>query len=215
MKFEDLLLKKEEHPILHGTSFIIPIHPKILELKIDNNLANEVFPKIVDEWYNELLQYSTNSPESEEKRWVKEVFTLKKPKVRKERFRQIMTPLSWDDYVVCDEKGFATGLSISRDAGGSLYFANELGCEKSICYKQANRTLLFSSEKIKEFAASIDEEKNYAVIKCYSHHNVNYFPGALFLKNWAIAYMNEVFLKNKDYFVNTNWKKILDIFNKA
>ena len=27
----------------------------------------------------------------------------------------------------------------------------------------------------------------------YAQHNVDSYPGALFLRNWAILYMNEVF----------------------
>ena len=27
----------------------------------------------------------------------------------------------------------------------------------------------------------------------YAQHNIDHYPGALFLRNWAILYMNEVF----------------------
>ena len=45
----------------------------------------------------------------------------------------------------------------------------------------------FSDKKAKEF----EIRKNTAFV--YAHHNIDAYPGALFLRNWAIRYMNEVF----------------------
>jgi len=83
---------------------------------------------------------------------------------------------------------FVNNFSISRNAGGSLYFwEDDINCEGII----PNSYIRFSKDKAKEFACKDIKDYNLAFI--YAQHNVDSFPGALFLRNWAIEYMNQVF----------------------
>ena len=54
------------------------------------------------------------------------------------------------------------------------------------CQSFGKPYILFSEEKAKEFKS---KGNRFFV---YSPHNIDYYPGALFLRNWAIMYMNEV-----------------------
>jgi len=152
MKLDDLFLKKEELPILHGTCFQIPIHPKLLNenIKINENIAKDIFPQVAEEWSNEM---------------------------------QKKFPEGWECDYNLRENGFVSGFSISRNYGGSLYFLeDELNCRAF-----GKSYIKFSDEKRKEFTSK--ENQLYT----YASHNIDYYPGALFLRNWAIKYMNEVF----------------------
>lgn len=158
MKLNDLLLKKEELPILHETCFQIPIHPKLLDenISINPNIAKNIFPKVAEEW-------------------TKEIGKNKTP--------------NYDNLIQFSNNGFVTGFQISRDFGGNIYFDKE----DSLCKNGIpNRYILFSKEKAKKF-----EYENLAgrisMVYNYANGNINDYPGALFLRNWAIKYMNEVF----------------------
>ncbi len=68
----------------------------------------------------------------------------------------------------------------------------DLNCE---CYLVPNSRLIrFSADKIKEF--TMNPEK-YAEIKrgakayIYAKHNIDHLPGAIFLRNWSLLYVNE------------------------
>jgi len=152
MKLNDLLLKKEELPILDETCFQVPIHPKLLDDKISLNpdLAKNIFPQVAEEWSKEL----------------------------KRKF-----PESWKDLYQTSENGFATGFQISRDCAGNIYFDEE----DNNCRAFGKRYIQFSEEKFKEFQNGKNE------IYTYASGNIDHYPGALFLRNWAIKYMNEVF----------------------
>jgi hypothetical protein len=75
--------------------------------------------------------------------------------------------------------------SFSLDESGTLYFANE----KLNCKSHALTYINFTEEKYKEFST---DEKG-ANIFVYSHKDINESYKALFLRDWAIKYMNEVF----------------------
>jgi len=149
MDIEQLSLKKEELPILYETCFCIPIHPKLLDenIKIDKSIAYKVFPKAAEEWYNDLTEYSKQEKDISKKEWYENIFLKNKPKIIKKRERQILNGF-WEDDVSLMENGFARVFSISRNAGGSLYFnKNDLNCNDASPYK-------FSEEKAKEFMIS-------------------------------------------------------------
>ncbi|MEK6823940.1 MAG: hypothetical protein AABY06_02790 [Nanoarchaeota archaeon] len=187
MKLEQLFLKKEELPILYKNCFQIPIHPKLLDenIKIDETIAKRIFPRAAKEWYEDLKNYSPET--DQEKEWIKNVFLKNKPKITKHFDLQILNGF-WQDEINFNENGFTRCFSISRNTGGSLYFNNgDLNCETFI----PNRYIQFSEEKIKEF--EFKKIEKYPRVYKYAPHNVDDYPGALFLRNWAILYMNEVF----------------------
>lgn len=95
----------------------------------------------------------------------------------------------WENLVNCDKRGFVTHFSISRNAGGSLYLGDNFEREKYVI----NKLVKFSDEKKRAYCINSDKESNKMVM--YSRHNVDYYQGALFLRNWAILYLNEI-LKN-------------------
>jgi hypothetical protein len=189
MKLEELFLKKEEHPILHCNCFQIPILPMLLDEKItiSKALPRLIFLKVAQEWYEELKEL-VESENDEERKWIEEVF-LKTPPGVIERFGyQRIEHLSWEDSVSYEENGFVRVFSISRDSGGTMYFnKGETECEDII----PNRMMKFSEEKARKFESRRVGEQSLAFV--YSLHNVDALPGALFLRNWAIGYMNEVF----------------------
>ena len=179
MKLEQLFLKKEELPILYKNCFQIPIHPKLLDenIKIDETIAKRIFPRAAKEWYEDLKNYS---PEiNQEKEWIEKVYLKQNPKIIKKGDDQYFN--TWKDEVLHLDNGFVSSFCIDRDFGGTLYFLkNDRNCISVPPHK-------FSEEKKKEFMNS------EGGIFVYAQHNVNAYPGALFLRNWAILYMNEVF----------------------
>src|SRR4030042_4763090 len=182
MELEQLFLKKEELPILYNTCFEIPIHPRLLnpDLEIDESIARKFFQQAAEEWYEDLKKYKPEN--KEQKEWINRVFLNKKLKITKEYNHQILNEF-WKDDVNFMDNGLVQYFSISRNAGGSIYFNPEqFNCESfGITY------IKFSEDKKKEFL--FDKNKMHV----YSSHNIDNYPGALFLRNWAIIYMNEVF----------------------
>lgn len=182
MELEELFLKKEELPILYKTCFQIPIHPKLLDpsLNIDTLIAKRIFPDVAQDWYEDLKKY--NPEDKQEKEWIDNVFLKEKPVIEKQFNHQIMN--FWQDDTNIEKNGFVSCFSISRNAGGSIYFDEE----DFNCRSIGKAYIHFSDEKYKEFKP--EGEDNLFV---YSSHNIDHYPGALFLRNWAIKYMNEVF----------------------
>jgi hypothetical protein len=182
MDIEQLFLRKEELPILHENCFQVPIHPKLLDstLRIDETIAQRIFPKVAQEWYEELKKYSPK--DNQIKEWIDNFFLKEKPIIEKQFNHQMILGF-WQDDINTSENGFVTNFSISRNAGGSLYF-NE---DEDNCQSWGILYMKFSEDKKKEF--QFDKNKIYV----YSSHNIDHYPGALFLRNWAIEYMNEVF----------------------
>ena len=190
MKLEDILIKKEEIPILRKTSFIVPIYPGLLrkDLKIDHEIANRVFPQVAREWHQGLQEYVSQLEEGQEKTWINEVFLKHKPRIKKELHWQVVYPPHWEDQVIVTDTGFPQSLSICRNAGGSLFVR-----EDQPQYLHPF-DVLFSQEKLESYA--IPELKSERIEgvwgHAYQHHNIDYYPGALFLRNWAILTLNEI-----------------------
>lgn len=184
MKLTDLLLKKEELPILYGNCFQVPIHPRLLspEVSIDKNIARDIFPGLKPDWHDDLKKYvETAELDNQTKEWFKDVFLKEFPDF-------------WIPDVLTSENGFASSLCISRNGGGTLYFNSEdPNCQIAIP-PNGGMYIEFSEEKAREFSSS-QEDKDYIRMNIYGSHNVDYYPGALFLRNWAIAYENEVLKK--------------------
>lgn len=190
MRLEQLLLKKEELPILHETCFIVPIYFRLLDedIKINPEIANQVFPQAAKEWYDELKEYIETVENEKTKEWYESVFLTHELKIKKEYGRQIVDPPGfWEDTVITGDNGFATGLSINRNVGGSLGLPWENHTDQIIYPPLVN----FSPEKLKVYATLSFPNVKSVYAPTYSQHNVDHYPGALFLRNWAILYLNE------------------------
>jgi hypothetical protein len=112
------------------------------------------------------------------------------PKVAKEWCKELGKDKfpSWDNLIKTNENGLVTGFQISRDYGGGLYFdKDDSNCETLI----ANPYIIFSKGKIQEFEHRKLGE--FPISFIYAKTNIDHYPAALFLRNWAIEYMNEVF----------------------
>lgn len=95
---------------------------------------------------------------------------------------------SWHCLTREEDNGFISYFSISRDFGGGIHFSEkDFNCYTSI----PNQYIKFSNEKAKEF--EFKKIGNYSMAGIYIEDNVDFFSGALFLRNWVIRYMNEVF----------------------
>jgi hypothetical protein len=192
MKLEELLLRKEELPIITTAKrpiFNVPIHPRLLDddLKTDPEIAHKVFAQVALEWYEELSQYTDRLGDKDMQIWYREVFIPHKPVIDARNGRQKISPSGmWEDMAVIGDNGFATGLSINRNAGGSL-FVDVQRREQIV----GPPTVLFSPEKTKEYATTYFPERISFFCHAYCHHNIDHYPGALFLRNWAIMYLNE------------------------
>lgn len=182
MKLEELFLKKEELPIFYENCFQIPIHPRLLDqnIEIDESIARRIFPEVAEEWYEDLKKYSPE--DAQRKEWINRVFIKEKPKITRVYNHQILNEF-WQDDVNFMDNGLVQCFSINRNAGGSIYFNKD----EYNCQSFGELYIKFSEDKKKEF--KFEENKIYV----YSSHNIDHYPGALFLRNWAIKYMNEVF----------------------
>ncbi len=154
MNLCNLILKKEEFPILHETCFQIPIHPKLLDenIFINDKIAKNIFPQVAEDWSKEL---------------------------------QRKFPQGWDSVYQTEENGLVTGFQISRNYGGGIYFNKD----DFNCRAFGKTYINFSEEKWNEFKFDKDKKQIYV----YASENIDNFGGALFLRNWVIKYMNEVF----------------------
>jgi len=197
MELEKLLLKKNELPIIHENLFLVPIHPKLLDEKtiIDPKIANKVFPEAAKDWYNDLKKYAETIEDKEKKEWINNSFLSEGYEIKKEMSNQSILNGSWKDDVLTTENGFATSFSINRDFGGSIYYPRYSFPTEFVEFNAKGEYILFSEEKVREFSEEIPKIGNDegGQINVYGSHNVDDYPGALFLRNWAILYMNEVF----------------------
>ncbi|MDP3734166.1 MAG: hypothetical protein Q8R37_02970 [Nanoarchaeota archaeon] len=191
MQLEQLLLTKEEIPILKGRFFTVPIYPLLLrtEIEVDPHIAHDLFPQAAEEWYAELTEYASQLTDAKEKKWLEEVWLQGPVSITEKQGRQFVSPLEiWEDGVEYMENGFARVLSINRNAGGTLFWHEDVREE----YIHPP-FVQFSKDK---FDAYKIEEMNVGNAKgvfahAYDHHNIDHYPGALFLRNWAILYLNE------------------------
>ena len=195
MELKDLLLKKEELPILYENCFQIPIHPMLLNpaVRIDCTLAKKVFPKVAEEWYNDLQEYAKTVEDVQIKEWILKVFLKEKPKI-KEEFGDYVLNRIWRSEVSFSENGFARMLSINRNAGGTLYYTEgDFSCRHFIPFEGEERYIQFSEEKVRAFSIEIHEPMPGHLggeMHIYASHNIDHYPGALFLRNWAVLYIN-------------------------
>ncbi len=192
MDLENLLLRKEELPIIFGRCFEVPIHPKLLspEIELDETIAKTVFPIAAKEFYTDLLDYTNQLKDSEEKEWYENVFLKQEPHIKIEGFSQVVEPLTWKDGINVKDNGFPYGLSISRDAGG-LYFSDNSGECKTFVPFRNHRYIKLKKNKLVNYKCDDSGGEEGVFVWIYYPHNIDHYPGALFLRNWAILTLNE------------------------
>ena len=198
MNIEQLLLTKEEVPIKYNTRFTIPIHPLLLDPKttLDPHLGKKLFPQIVEEWYHDMQTQIEIEPDQQKIKWYQETFIPRQPKVISMHHIQYVTPLGiWEDQTGAKENGFIHYFSISRNAGGTLYYNNIESQGYPIGAK-------ISKDKLEAYSIPNEPSKVYR----YLHHNIDHFPGALFLRNWALAYVNAALQSLRNQKVDLNQK---------
>ena len=94
---------------------------------------------------------------------------------------KVSFPRGWENVYQTNEDGLVTGFQISRDQGGCLYF----NMDDSGCRDFGERYIRFSPEKRFEYQSST------GIIYAYAGDNIDDYYGALFLRDWAMFYMNE------------------------
>ncbi|MEK6901022.1 MAG: hypothetical protein AABX37_01645 [Nanoarchaeota archaeon] len=196
MNIDDLFLRKEELPILttnyyNHFRFCVPVHPAFLrpDISLDENLPHTVFLQAAQEWYHDLQEILPLIPDEETRQWYENVFLREQPDVEKHYGRLRLRNGTWESQVFPTETGFC-GLSISRNAGGSL-----TPPEKGFL---GYRLVRFTTEKFAAYAhpdfpkVQMDSEGRPLCVLGYhyGHHNIDYYPSALFLRNWGILYLN-------------------------
>ncbi|MBD3318934.1 hypothetical protein GF342_03410 [Candidatus Woesearchaeota archaeon] len=175
-------------PITHERYFHVPILPQCVEgtVVLDPQLAQRVFPRAAELWVRQLPEY-----EGPHREWIEDVWLPKKGMVTSRYGRPYMEEMHWECMVETDDSGFARFLSISRNAGGSLY-CNPRECEFPVLVGSHSRVMQAPIEVARAFSLEQISEDVFQMY-VYAPHNVDFFPGALFLRNWAALYMNEVF----------------------
>lgn len=189
MELEKLFLTKEEIVLSSFGEFSLPIHPKLLDenINLNRDIARRIFPEVAQDWYQDLNNYiQEEKPENTD--WIKNVFLNEKPRIKSWCGIQSLSNLSWEDNISTLGNGFVNKFSISRNSGGSIYFFKE-GFEFK---KPLNPPYInFPEDKVKEF--EFEKKGSFSIGKVYRGHNIDNYPGALFLRNWALMYMNEAF----------------------
>jgi hypothetical protein len=193
MKLEELLLKKEEIPILPGEGryyrggrFFLPIYPKLLDadVKIDPLLANKVFPKAAKDWFADLKKTLNDMPDSA--RDHAEELLKKKISVKRKYGRQVAQPVGFEDQVTTLANGFVKGIAISSSAN-SLYV--ELNSPQAVF--PAEGAVKFSTEKFEAYCCRNHKSEAWYYMHLFHMHNPGNYTSLLFLRNWGILYVNE------------------------
>ena len=197
MNIEDLLLTKEEIPITHETSFYAPIHPILIDpnTRLNPGIARSLFFQASCEWYEELSKHAETVKDRQTKEWYQGVFLKEKPKIMNDKRFLSTNICGWSSEFYIDDNGFAGGLSVARNSG-SLYFNkdDDMACRLALL-PDSNYGPKLTPEKMKEFGYVDDKlggaENGLTTLHIYGKHNVDFYPAALFLRNWAVLYLNE------------------------
>ena len=187
MKLEELFLRKEELPIRRETDFVVPIYPALLreDIQLDSQIAHRVFAQVAQEYLLDLEKYTETMQDEKKKEYYQQMLrrdaTVVPDKNGEQTFR------GWQDLVRTSDTGFATVLAQGPSSGGSLYYnEKDRECAQKFIFSPL---VLFSEEK---FLAYSSKKINFsgAQVQAYGYHNIDTFPQALFLRNWAMLYLN-------------------------
>ena len=197
MDLDQLLLRKEELPILHGHCFQVPIHPRLLgeEVNIDPRIAVRVFRLAAGDWFQDLTAYHRDLADSDpNKRWIGEAFLRDKLEVREDHGGLRIDRLGWGARVRHSDNGFARVLELSCGSGCLYFTPEDRICEGFVPFLSNNKGYIrLEEEKAREFSFEEFDTKTLkgVAVHTYAPHNIDGYPQALFLRNWAIFYLNE------------------------
>lgn len=215
MDLESLLLRKEEIPITEipdhdgnpRPHFFLPIHPSLVGsdeqhlvrpgVSLGHGIARRIFSDVASDWYDDLTDYRKSLDASHRflsgerldryKKWIDSVYLAERAWVEKRSYKQVVMPMgTWQDHVHILDNGFVQDFMINRDYGGSLYVSwNSHERIQSFAGSQVK----FTGEKFSEYAAEDDFGRTGSNV--FLSHNMDYYPGGLFLRNWAMRWHNE------------------------
>ncbi len=209
MGIENLKIDRKELPIKSNyennvAAFQVPVYPRFLDedIELNTDIIDESFCDAVDFWWEDLNQYYSGIVDKElvgewgdlksyksieagkkEKRWIDRVF-LKDGKPEIEEDFPYKKVGRWKNESKTLDNGFASYLSIDRNHGGTLF----LESSQDVSFL-GPPFIKFSDSKLKEYSAKTMDDSFYGYI--YSQHNVDQVPGALFLRAWAVMYLNK------------------------
>ena len=166
---------------------MVPIYPALLreDIQLDSQIAHRVFAQVAQEYLLDLEKYTETMQDEKKKEYYQQMLrrdaTVVPDKNGEQTFR------GWQDLVRTSDTGFATVLAQSGSCGGSLYYnKNESECgKKFIC----SPLVMFSEEKFRAYSIRRNDISG-AIVHAYGYHNIDTFLQALFLRNWAILYLN-------------------------
>ena len=189
---QDTVLELSDIKFNYGTKYptmIVPIYPELMEkdVKLDPNLADNLFMDAAKEWTKYLVEYSKTS----------ESITDKEKKCLDEGVYLVENT---DDYAVLKPIGLLRGVVtwpngmvksfIVGHYGNSLYLDNHPTVE-SLHIDDVNMDM----EKLNRFSAD-GGSRPYAVdAYYYKSHNLGSITAANFLAIWSILYQNEALKK--------------------
>lgn len=186
MEIDDILLKSREIYIGDGQEkprLVVPIHPSLLrkDIKIDERLGYETLSRAIKPWRKDVNKYHKIIKDTTSKKSINiggvesvhdDVWIIKPEDIYIDRF------------------GF-------MDNG--LVRTFQLGDENAL-YLDQNNTIsihqdeaVFKAEKLYEYSCKKDDDilgSGFATCYAYQVHNLGNYRAALFLKNWAVIYLN-------------------------
>lgn len=175
----DFKLTKDEIKITPRGTFYPLIHPRLLDdnVSFDPNLAESIFPRVEEEWLEELRKVLATTSLDGESLWYLDF--LKEGK-----------PSSWKCQTDTDERGFARFLMIERNHAGSLGFRKGLDhCETYIPLDGVEGRY-FHLPKQKALELSFENRERFGRSYTYAAHNITHLPAAIFMRTWYLNYVN-------------------------
>lgn len=193
MRLKELFLTKEEVPVDDRAVVVhIPIHPKLVDpnKNIDRDIALKVLPRVAADFRGDIKRY-LELPDAHE--WIRRAYT-KPPRLIRMGLNYVLDGVAVFDYH-CNPNGLVNTFSI--DDGSTIYFSTEESYGGEYLDSPKARGSRLSPRKVSEF--SVKRTPSGHLLYFYNQHNIETYPQALILRNWAIHYMNRVF---KEVFPN-------------
>ena len=191
---ENILIEKTEIPIKYNTCFYVPIHPRLIlpETRLDPTLAHQIFPQVVVEWYEEMTTLAELERDSETKKRYQSIPLKNKPVI--DNGKLVNFAVQWKNNVKTTKEGFAKLLSLGGISGLLYFYPQHSNTYQGCVEGLSPHKIRFTPEKFCEYSLP-DLFQGDGVpgrdFYVYQQHNIEDLPTALFLRNWAIMYLNE------------------------
>jgi hypothetical protein len=171
----ELYLRKDEVPISKVNTFFMPVHPYLVlsKVHIEESIAQESFLKAVEEWWEEI------QPMKAKYAYIHE----KKPSIN--NIYGNYEFLGWESEAIPFDNGFIYCFSLAREDGSMIYKKEDLNCILPL-----KMNMKIDKDKQNQFINPLNHE-----IHAYTFHNLKSYPATLFLRDWSLNYMNDVFKK--------------------